>query len=297
MRKTLRQLGIDTGYNLSSFFIALPAFIISIVGLALGTGTAIIWIGIPIAASTLLAMRGMAVAGRAQLPFVLRRELPRPRYKRAPEGSSVLRRFLTVFTDGQSWLNVLWAVANFPVAVAAFAITISWWLATVAAITRPLYAWIIFLATGDTDDGLEYATRWLGWGDSYLATSLLSILGGLVMAALLVPVIRGMALAQGYIGKGLLTSLSGLHERIDSLEESRDAATSAEAEALRRIERDIHDGPQQRLVSLGMELSRVRRQMEADPERAQATLEEAIAQTRDTIDELRALSRASPRRS
>ena len=291
MRKKLRQLGIDTGYNLSSFFITLPAFIISVAGLALGLATAIIWIGIPIAASALLAMRGLSAAGRAQLPRVLRRQLPRPRHKRAPEGSSALRRFLTVFTDGQSWLNALWAVANLPVALTAFAITFGWWVVSIAAITRPMYSWIIMLATGGADDGLQYATRWLGWGDSYLATSILAVLGGLVMAALLVPVVRGLALAQGHIGRSMLTSLSGLHERIDTLEESRDAATSAEAEALRRIERDIHDGPQQRLVSLGMELARVRRQMEVHPEAARETLEAAITQTRDTIDELRALSR------
>ena len=290
MRKTLRQLGVDTGYLLSMFFIALPAFIISVVGFCLGLGTAVIWIGVPIMAATLFAMRGMAAAGRAQLPFVLRRDLARPRYKRAAEDSSALRRYLTALTDGQSWLNLLWAVAVFPVAVAGFAIAVAWWAATAGALLYPLYAWIIWV-TASPDEGLQYATRWLGWGDSYLAVSVLAVIGGLIMALTLVPVLRGMALAQALIGKGMLTSISGLHERIDQLEESRNAATSAEADALRRIERDIHDGPQQRLVSLGMELARVRRQLSVNPEAAQETLDSAISQTRETIDELRVLSR------
>ena len=291
MRKTVRQLGIDTAYNLSMFAIALPAFIITVVGFALGLGTAIIWIGVPVMAATLLAMRGLAAAGRTQIPFVIRREVARPRYKKARPGSSALRRFLTALTDGQSWLNLLWAFTVFPIAVTAFAVTLAWWTAALAALLRPLYAWIIFLASGDNDDGLEYATRWLGWGDNYLATSLLAVIGGIIMALLLPLVVRGLALAQAWTGKGMLTSLSSLHKRIDDLAESRDAATSAEADALRRIERDIHDGPQQRLVSLGMELARVKRQMQANPEAAEQTLEEAIAQTRDTIHELRALSR------
>ncbi|GAB3650594.1 sensor histidine kinase [Glycomyces tarimensis] len=291
MRKTVRQLGIDTAYNLSSFPIALPAFVISVVGFALGIGTAVIWIGVPVMAATLLTMRGLAAAGRAQIPFVIRREVPKPRYKTAKAGSSALRRFLTTLTDGQSWLNLLWAVTIFPVAVAAFAITIAWWVATIGTLLYPLYAWIIMAATGGGQQGPEYATRWLGWGDSYLAVSVLTVIGGLIMMLLLPLVVRGCALAQGWIGKGMLTSLSSLHERIDELAESRDAATSAEADALRRIERDIHDGPQQRLVSLGMELARVKRQMQANPEAAQQTLEEAISQTRDTINELRALSR------
>lgn len=291
MRKTLRQLGVDTGYLLSMFFIALPAFIIGVVGTVLGVGTAVIWIGVPIAAATLLAMRGMAAAGRSMLPAVLRRDLPRPRYKRAREGASGLRRFLTVLTDGQSWLNVLWAVAVLPIAIAGFAIAVAWWSATAATLLYPFYNWIIEAATGGGNDGLEYATRWLGWGDSYLAQSVLAVIGGVIMALTLVPVLRGMALAQAFVGKGMLTSISGLHERIDQLEESRNAATSAEADALRRIERDIHDGPQQRLVGLGMELARVKRQLATNPEAAQETLEAAIAQTRETIDELRSLSR------
>ncbi|MFB9659398.1 sensor histidine kinase [Glycomyces mayteni] len=291
MRTTLRQLGTDTGYLLSMFFIALPSFIIGLVGTLLGVGTAIIWIGVPIAAATMFAMRGMAAAGRSMLPAVLRRELPKPRYKRAPEDASALRRFLTALTDGQSWLNILWAVTILPVAIAGFAIAIVWWAVTLATLTWPAWGWIIIAATGESEQGLEYATRWLGWGDSYLAMSVLCWIGAAVMILTIVPVIRGMAVAQASIGRGMLTSISGLHERIDQLEESRAAATSAEADALRRIERDIHDGPQQRLVGLGMELARVKRQLATNPEAAQETLEAAIAQTRETIDELRSLSR------
>jgi signal transduction histidine kinase len=69
------------------------------------------------------------------------------------------------------------------------------------------------------------------------------------------------------------------------------AAVSAEATALRRLERDIHDGPQQRLVRLAMDLGRAEQQFATDPEAARATVAEALSQTRETLDELRALSR------
>jgi signal transduction histidine kinase len=82
-----------------------------------------------------------------------------------------------------------------------------------------------------------------------------------------------------------------LHEQVSDLAESRDAAVSAEASALRRLERDIHDGPQQRLVRLAMDLSTAQRRMEKDPATASPLIAEAIAQTRETLDELRALSR------
>jgi hypothetical protein len=69
------------------------------------------------------------------------------------------------------------------------------------------------------------------------------------------------------------------------------AAVTAEAAALRRLERDIHDGPQQRLVRLAMDLGRAQHHLASRPEAAQAALADAIAQTQETLDELRALSR------
>ncbi len=69
------------------------------------------------------------------------------------------------------------------------------------------------------------------------------------------------------------------------------AAVSAEATALRRLERDIHDGPQQRLVRLAVDLGRAKQQLDADPDAARRTVDEAIAQTREALDELRTLSR------
>jgi signal transduction histidine kinase len=66
---------------------------------------------------------------------------------------------------------------------------------------------------------------------------------------------------------------------------------SAEAAALRRLERDIHDGPQQRLVRLAIELGRAQRQFDRRPEAVREALADAIAQTEEAMEELRALSR------
>lgn len=244
MNKAFKQVGADTAYLLSSFPIALPAFVITVTGFALGLGTAVVWVGVPVLAATLLAMRGLAAAGRAQLPAVLHTEIAAPKYKRAPVSASPLRRFLIAVTDGQSWLNLLWAVINFPIAVAGFVVALSWWAATVAAVAYPLYGWIIRRAVGEEGDGIEYATEWLGWGDSYLAVAGLTFLGGLVMALFLPLVLRGCALVQAFIGHALLASLSEL-----------------EAEEPWRRE-DL----EQRLGTLDDELARVREQLIAAEE-------------------------------
>jgi hypothetical protein len=209
MNKIFKQLGADSAYLLSAFPIALPAFVITVTGFAAGIGTAVVWIGVPILAATLFAMRGLAAAGRGQLAAVLGHPVNAPRYKRAADDASPVRRFLTPLTDGQSWLNLLWGLVNFPLAVAGFAVAVSWWAATVASLTYPLYAWVIRRASGD-GDGLEHATRWLGWGDSYLALSALALIGGLFMTLLLPLVLRGFALTQAGLGRGLLASLSDM---------------------------------------------------------------------------------------
>jgi hypothetical protein len=207
MNKIFKQLGADSAYLLSSFPIALPAFVITVTGFAAGIGTAVVWVGVPILAATLFAMRGLAAAGRSQLGAVLRQPIAKPNYKRAPENASPLRRYLTPLTDGQSWLNLLWGLVNFPLAVAGFCVALSWWVATVASLAYPLYGWVIRRATGE-GDGLEHATRWLGWGDSYAAIATLAFAGGLVMALLLPLVVRGFALTQAALSRGLLASLT-----------------------------------------------------------------------------------------
>lgn len=60
---------------------------------------------------------------------------------------------------------------------------------------------------------------------------------------------------------------------------------------LAEIERDIHDGPQQRLVRLTMDLEAAARRLDDDPQRARPLVDEALEQSREALSELRALSR------
>ena len=115
---------------------------------------------------------------------------------------------------------------------------------------------------------------------------------GLVFALTLPIMVRLFALLRASIGRALLTALAEMHDRIDDLTEGTAPPRSRpRPPRLRKIERDIHDGPQQRLVHLAMELSRAQRQMAKDPKAAENTLAQAITQTRETLDELRTLSR------
>jgi signal transduction histidine kinase len=124
-------------------------------------------------------------------------------------------------------------------------------------------------------------------GDIVLNTGI-----GVVLLATLPWVLAGLVAARASLARGLLTNqTAALRARATQLAEGRRAAVAAEAQTLRRVERDIHDGPQQRLVRLTMDLEAVTRRLDDDPERARALVAEALQQSREALYELRALSR------
>ncbi len=82
-----------------------------------------------------------------------------------------------------------------------------------------------------------------------------------------------------------------LTERISTLETSRAGAVDVQEAELRRIERDLHDGAQARLVALGMSIGMAEQKMGSDPEAAQALLAEARSGAGEALRELRDLAR------
>ncbi|NUW45425.1 sensor histidine kinase [Nonomuraea rhodomycinica] len=286
MRSLMRRVLLDTRYTLVGFPTTVIGFAILISGFAAGLGTAVVWIGVPILAGVLMIARGFADAERGWLSDVLGRPPVRPRYKPAPEGAGRFRRLINPLTSGQSWLDLLHGILNLPMAIIAFVLTVVFWALPFLGLTYPLYGVVTSRIPGNME-----LPELLGFGRGYGVNVVFYVSLGLLGLLVMPFMVRGAALIRAGLGRALLTGVAELQERIDDLAEGRAAAVSAEANALRKLERDIHDGPQQRLVSLAMELSRAQRQMAKDPAAAQATISSAITATRETLDELRALSR------
>ena len=80
-------------------------------------------------------------------------------------------------------------------------------------------------------------------------------------------------------------------ERIETLESTRAGAVDAQETELRRIERDLHDGAQARLVALGMNLGMAEQKLADDPERVGELLAEARLGAEEALRELRDLAR------
>ena len=82
-----------------------------------------------------------------------------------------------------------------------------------------------------------------------------------------------------------------LARRVDELELSRSAAVSSAEAERHRIERDLHDGAQQRLVALAMDLGRARERFDSEPESARRLVNEAHEEAKAALAELRNLAR------
>ena len=84
---------------------------------------------------------------------------------------------------------------------------------------------------------------------------------------------------------------AAMAERIETLEVTRAGAVDAQETELRRIERDLHDGAQARLVALGMSLGMAEQKLAEDPQRASELLAEARVGAEHALRELRDLAR------
>jgi signal transduction histidine kinase len=81
-----------------------------------------------------------------------------------------------------------------------------------------------------------------------------------------------------------------LRARLEELHESRARVLTAGQEERRRLERNLHDGAQQRLISLSLDLKRLERQLGDDPD-ARAEIDQARREIATSLDELRTIAR------
>lgn len=139
--------------------------------------------------------------------------------------------------------------------------------------------------------GLAYGSfifwGWIVTSVEYLGLVAVSSLAGFLLLFLAAQGIFGVALLEGRLARHFLgpSPQDRLERRIAQLATTRAGVLSAVDDERRRIERDLHDGVQQRLVALGVLLGRARRSR--DPERAGELLRQAHEESRRALAELR----------
>ncbi|WP_235934260.1 sensor histidine kinase [Agromyces humi] len=278
---------------------------IAIIGLSVlatvfftGLGLVTVFVGIFLMVAAFFIARGFGTLELIRLSWAGRPEIRRPQWGRDGREEGFWRTAFAPFIDGHYWLYVLHTMVINPiVSIVTWSLTIAWTSIALAGTTG--WFWQPFIPDGDRNFWLnEWLVDRLFPGNDFaydvvVGERILEVILGLVFLATLPFVFRGLTLLHDVIARGVLGAWrsEALEVEVAQLAASRGAAVQAEDASLRRLERDIHDGPQQRLVRLQMDLATIERRLEQDPESAKALVGEARDQAREALDELRALSR------
>jgi signal transduction histidine kinase len=194
------------------------------------------------------------------------------------------RRLVERTKSRPRWREIAYLLLALPLGVFTTVLALEVWCLSAALLFLPLYVNAL------PDDMAKLGLFAASQGFAALALSVL----GLVGIALAAPwLTRALARLDLTVARWLLAPRrqDELGEQVTRLETSRAAAVdSAEAER-RRIERDLHDGAQQRLVALAMDLGTARERLEHDPEGGRQLVAEAHEEAKAALKEIRDLVR------
>jgi signal transduction histidine kinase len=152
--------------------------------------------------------------------------------------------------------------------------------------------WIVAVLENDDIPRLALGSRALAIqiGVSAILVGFLVAIWGITTGGYFWPIWPALGLALLAVAHAAVVYGRRVH-RVEQLEESRAAAVEVQETELQRIERDLHDGAQARLVALGMSLGMAEEKVRNDPEGAIALLAEARSGAKEALEELRDLAR------
>ncbi|MBK3521731.1 MULTISPECIES: sensor histidine kinase [Streptomyces] len=231
-------------------------------------------VGLPFVVAALLGARRLGALHRWLAGRLLGEYVEAPAGLRRPAG--VFARGRVVLTDPVAWRALLYLVLRLPLGVLGFA----------TAVALPLgCGWLVgFPVWVHAWDGARPA----GWLDGA------SVVAGLVVLSAVPGAVRALSGLNRRLARLLLSPVR-TQQRVRELETARATLLADNTDQLRRLERDLHDGTQARLVALAITLSLAEDALVApagpDLGRLRTLMSRARGQTDDTITELRRLTR------
>ncbi|MFD3660287.1 sensor histidine kinase [Streptomyces sp. NPDC058659] len=276
------------GYVLIGLPLSVIWFSLSVAFVSAGAGLLITFLGVPILAGALAMCRGFGAVERARARALLDLDVKAPEPVRGKTGGA-FSWMGAMLKSGASWRHLLYALLHMPWAVFGFSVSVALWAWGWSLFTYPLWQWVFPAWIGQ--DGIQLygdATHqmYLDNGFEVAVTSLI----GLVFVLIGPWVLRGIVAVDRFLVAGLLGP-SRLASRVTELESDRGVVVDTAAADLRRIERDLHDGPQARLASLAMDLGLAKEKLAEDPKAAATMVDEAHGEVKVALQELRALAR------
>ncbi|MDX3633633.1 sensor domain-containing protein [Streptomyces europaeiscabiei] len=278
----------ELGYVLLGLPVGILLFTYAVTMVSVGAGLLVTFLGVPVLAAGLAGCRGFGALERARARALLGVEVSAPEPLR-PKERGAMAWMGAVLRSGSSWRQLLYAVVQFPWSVFSFVVAVTFWTYGWAMLTYPLWFWVFPVWAGQ--DGLQL------YGDETHSVYLnnpfevtVTALVGLLFTMATPWIVRGLTM----VDRGMVSALLGpsrLGARVVELESDRGVVIDTAAADLRRIERDLHDGAQARLVALAMDLGLAKEKLAEDPRAAAVMVDSAHGEVKTALQELRDLAR------
>jgi signal transduction histidine kinase len=232
------------GYLIAAGVLGVVEFVFLVTAIAVGVGFAITLIGIPILVGAVYAWGLLAEGERRIIAALTGTVIPSP-YRPVPEGASWWTRLRARLADPATWKDLTYLLLQFPFGLVSFILAVVVLSVGIHGLALPLWYWAV-------PDGVDYGIFHVDtlWG------ALAMVPLGATVLLLGIPALS--ALGRLYTSYAVVLLGSNVDPAVTAqMTDLRDARSriieAADAER-RRIERDLHDGAQQRLVALALTL-------------------------------------------
>ena len=285
-RSTWREFG----YIWLSLLVAPVAFAYAIFTVSFTAGILVTVVGLFVTGALVLGARGWGGMYRTMARSMLSVDVLAPAPYERRRG--FWRVLWSTVSDGPGWRALSFMLVSFVLSIVSFVVSVTFFFTAAGAMTH--WYWSQFLplqqaADGTWHRGAQMGTDW--FVDTPMRQSALAA-AGVVLWWLWPQLVRGFAQLFRLLTINLLGPTRA-SLRVRDLEKSRGRTVEDADAKLRRIERDLHDGTQARLVAVAMQLGEAKEQLASggDATEALELVDSAHASTKEALVELRELAR------
>jgi signal transduction histidine kinase len=273
---------VATGYAFVSMLMAIPALLMFVLEVTFIPLT-IVTVGIFALQGIVPATAGVATAHRKLASLMLGR--PVESFYKPTAGLGILGRLQRWAGDSARWRDLAGMLVSSTIGFTLSLLAIVLFLSPLWYLVYPFIWWVTPDGVFDSDLGFMYVDT--------LGETFVYWIAGFLFALLWWYGVGPMMRLRAAIDASVMsrTRTERLQRRIEHLSVSRAETVDHSAAELRRIERDLHDGAQARLVALGMSLGMADDLLEQDPDAARRLLEEARTTTTAALGDLRSVVR------
>jgi signal transduction histidine kinase len=268
-------------YMLLALPLGVAEFCFLVTAISFGFGTAITLIGIPVLIGTVWAWRWIAELERGLIGRLVGVYIPSP-YRPDPEGGRWWRRLAARLSDPATWKDLAFLLLQLPLGILSFTVTVTVLGVGLGLLFAPAYYWALS------------SSEWIGAvGVDTLPEALVAVPVGAVALLLGVPALSALGRLYGWLAAQLLGSNADpvLTAQVSELQDARSRIIAAADAERRRIERDLHDGAQQRLVALALNLRMAEQRAASGDPAAAELVRQAGEEANLALKELRDLAR------